>query len=351
MAKYLFYTGSFNDAFSICEFDTDQQKLSHIRKIPHPRPAYLTLSSDQKNLYVASEMCGEPGGVAAFAISDPYNPVLRTHVMPPNSQGPCYILLSDDGKYLLGCSYFEGNVEVFPIYVDGSIGERCCEYRFTTTGTASLPGLTDQFVPHSHGAISIRGSNMVLVTDYSGDRVVCFALDHDGNITEKNSLLFQKGDAPRHLALHPSRDDIVYMVTEFTSMVYSIKVDMKTGALTQLNSIHTLQDEKASLSSAIKVSPNGSFVYVPNRHNKNISVLSLNDSREGFSHVGVLPSVGFVRDLVFDPTGNYIVMGDQHANQIMLYKMNHENGMGAELNSIIETETPACFVFLTQLQQ
>lgn len=345
MSKYIFYAASFDNVLNICELDTDLGKITHLRRVEHPRPAHIALSKDRLRLYIANEMNGLPGGVAAYDITDPVNPVLLSSVTP-GSQGPCFIALTNDGKYLVGCSYFEGNIEVFPVNPDGSLSERCFEYRFTATGTASLPGLVDQAVPRSHCVLPVTGSSLMLVTDYSGDSLVCFAINEKGIMENISSVPFPRGDAPRHLARHPVRDDLVYMVTEFTSIVYPIRVDRETGGLTVLKGVHTLSGEKASFSSAIKLSPDGKFVYIPNRNNKNIAILSLHDNYERLEHAGVIPDAGFVRDVEFAPSADYLVTGDQDRNKIILYGVNKENGMCERLGCEIFAETPACFLFL-----
>jgi 6-phosphogluconolactonase len=345
MGKYLFYAASFDNVFNICELDTETEKLSHIRRIEYDRPAQLILSKNKLRLYVASEMVGAPGGAASFDISNPYNPVLMSRILP-GTQGPCYVALTIDEKFLVGTSYFEGNVEVFPVLSDGSLGERCFEHRFTGTGTAYLPGSGGQAVPRAHCVMPLPGTNFLLVTDYSGDRVVCFTIDTKGVLTEVSSVSFAKGDAPRLLAAQPNRNDIIYMVTEYTSLVYVIKVDCESGKLTTISDIHSLAGEKASFSSALRLSHDGKFIYVSNRHNKNISVLSLHDYYERLEYVGALPCAGFVRDVEFAPSADYMVVGDQDTNNILLYKVNRENGMCARLASSVYAETPAYFAFL-----
>lgn len=346
MSKYIFYAATFGDAFSIAELDTDTQQLTHLRSINQPRPAQLALSKDQTKLYVTSEMYGEPGQVDAYDIRNPLYPVLLSRVFPENSQGPCYIAISENGRYCVGCSYFEGNVEVFPILENGALGERCFEHRFTATGTAYLAGSYGQAVPRSHGVITLPGTDFILVTDYSGDRVVCFRLEENGSLTEVSSVQFPAGDAPRHLVCNPVYGNIFYMITEYTSMVYSIKIDMESGGMQMLMGLHTLKDAKASFSSGIKISADGKFLYVPNRHQRNISVLKLLENGEVIDHVGVLPNAGFVRDIQPDPTGEFLLAGDQDENKIMLYKVNKESGMCALLASELKVPTPAFFAFI-----
>lgn len=346
MSKFLFYAASFGDSFNICSLDAENGSLYQIGSVSQPRPAHFALSKNNLFLYVASEMIAVPGGVCAYDISDPAAPKMISRIQP-GTQGPCYIILTEDERFLIGCSYFEGNIEVFPVNADGSLSERCFEHRFTATGPARLQGAMGQYCPRAHGAAQIRGTDFIVVSDYSGDRVVCFKLGRDGNLTEISELPYVRGEAVRHFALHPTRDDIVYMVTEYSSNLNVIRVDRKTGALTNLGGIHVLPLGRASFSSAIKCSPDGRFVYITNRNNKNIAVLSIEKDCEHPTCAGVLENTGFVRDIEFSPDGRYMLVGDQDANTISLYRVKKGGGIAEKDEGVkILAESPACFIFI-----
>lgn len=345
MSKYIFYAASFDDGFNICQLDTEAEKLRHIRYIEHRKPAQFTLSESRKRLYITSEMFGEVGAVSTYDITNPLDPVLLSAVSS-GTQGPCYLSLSNDESYLIGGSYFEGNIEVYPVLEDGSLGQRCYEYRSRTTGIAYLPGSFGQAVPRIHCVQPLPDTDYIFATDYSGDRLINFTLDKSGVLHEKAVLSLPEGSAPRLTVLHPVRKDILYLLTEFTSTIYSIKIDIPTGGISIMDCLPSLPENRASFSSAIKVSQDGRFLYVSNRHNKDISVLSLNNNYEKLSYVGELPCAGFVRDVAVDPSGEFLIAGDQEDNIIRLYKRNKQNGMCALLASQIPARTPACFVFL-----
>lgn len=345
MSKNIFYVGSFENGFHICSLDTESEKLEYIRCIEHLKPAHIITSKDRKKIFITSEMFGEPGQVASYDISNPIEPKLISAVRCV-SQGPCYIQLSDDERFLIGGSYFEGNLEVYPVQNDGKIGDRCFEYQSMATGTAYASGSFGQAVPRIHCVSVVKDTNYVLATDYSGDRIVNFEIDENGALCEKAELFFPKGDAPRQIAFSPMRKDLFYMVTEFSSKVYAVKLDTATGEMAILDSISTLPEEKGSLSASIRVSPDGEFLYVSNRKDKNISVLSLHDNYEKLRYVGAIQDAGYIRDAVPEASGKYLLAAVEDENLIRLYIRNQGNGMCAVKPSKLQAQSPVCFAFV-----
>ncbi|MHB1317348.1 MAG: lactonase family protein [Anaerolineae bacterium] len=346
MTRFLLYAGSFDEVFNICSFDTETERLTHLGSVSQPRPAHMALSRDNRTLYVASEMMGEPGGVCAYDLSDPAHP-LRISDVRPGTQGPCYIMLTEDEHYLIGCSYFEGDVEVFPVQAGGSLGERCFEARLSvpTDRARAGGGASAQAVPRAHGAAQIRGTDLILVSDFSNDRVICSRLGADGSLADVSGLSYTRGEEVRHFALHPTRDDLVYMLTQSANL-FVIRVDRATGALADLGGIHTLPAGRAGMSSAVKCSPDGRHIYATNRQNRDIGVLSVEEDPARPVWAGVLENAGFVRDLTFSPDGRHLLVGDQQANTITVYRVPEGNGLPERLASKFLAESPTCITFL-----
>jgi 6-phosphogluconolactonase len=346
MSEVVFYVGSFDEVFNVCALDTDTERLEHLGSVSQPRPAHMALSRDNRTLYVASEMMTEPGGVCAYDLSDPVHPV-RVSDIRPGTQGPCYIMLTEDERYLVGCSYFEGDVEVFPVRADGSLGERCSEVRLLVPDDRARAGggASAQATPRAHGAAQVRGTDLILVSDFSNDRVICFRLGADGALTEVSGLSYTRGEEVRHFALHPTRDDLVYMLTQSANL-YVIQVDRTTGALRDLGGIHTLPAGRAGMSSAVKCSPDGRYIYATNRQNRNIGVLSIEADPKRPVWAGVLENAGYVRDLTFSPDGRHLLVGDQQANTVAVYRVPEGEGLPERLPGKFVVESPTCIMFL-----
>jgi 6-phosphogluconolactonase (cycloisomerase 2 family) len=410
MGTELFYVGSFSDEFYLCELETQSGRLSRARSVKHPKPEHMAVSADRTRLYVTAETFGEEGRLSAYDISNPYNP-LPISAVPADSQGCCYISVSRDGRHLFGCGYFDGVVDIFPISGDGALGERCHRRRLTGTGTAFIPGSFGQAVPRAHCVLQMPQTGFLLVSDYSGDQLLCFRLTGGpgefspgagaaepcgrscgfgggeacgevcggeacgetggagvygpaggagaaaGRATasaaagavkmhQAFALDFPKGSAPRHFAPHPSIGGLAYLVTEFSSELYAIRIDPDSGELSILSSAGTMPGGQAEFSSCVSLSPDGGFIYVPNRRNENISVFSLANNPERPEFVGCLPETGFVRDARTDPSGAFLIAGDQKGNLVRLYQRNRQNGMCAPLAAKLELPCPASFVFL-----
>lgn len=123
--RQLFYVGSFAQHINVIEFDRLTENISLVNRIlGEPQPAHMQISSDGTLLYCANEYMEGTGGVSVYRLDDPKAPE-QISFWASDTEGPAYISIAEDGRWLLGAGYFDGRVQAWPIDPDG--GVRRCE--------------------------------------------------------------------------------------------------------------------------------------------------------------------------------------------------------------------------------
>jgi 6-phosphogluconolactonase (cycloisomerase 2 family) len=134
------------------------------------------------------------------------------------------------------------------------------------------------------------------------------------------------GDEPRHFAFHPN-GIWLYSIQEEASTIMFWTFNPATGALTQQQIIASVPPgfTGTNFTSEIRVSADGDFVYGANRLNDSIGVFSV--GRDGrltqVSHASTLGD--YPRIFTIDPSGRFMAVGNQRADNVTTFRINREN--------------------------
>jgi 6-phosphogluconolactonase len=142
----------------------------------------------------------------------------------------------------------------------------------------------------------------------------------------------------------------VYLIQELDGTLTTFAYDKTRGLKLLLKETNIIpKDFKGTNSSAaIKISPDGKFLYVSDRGDLNsITVYTvLKDGSinkiEQVSTQGKGP-----RDFAIDPTGNYLLVGHQYTNEIIIFKRDKTTGKLTATGKKIELCSPVGLVFTT----
>jgi 6-phosphogluconolactonase len=136
------------------------------------------------------------------------------------------------------------------------------------------------------------------------------------------------GSGPRHLVFHPDKN-LVYILGEMSATVTACTFDPASGALSIINTSSIVEDDFAGKrqSAAVRVHPNGKFVYASNRDDgSNLAVFSV-DSDGGLTQTQIIRDIPYwPRDFNITPDGKFILVAGARSNEIALYKVNPETG-------------------------
>ena len=124
----------------------------------------------------------------------------------------------------------------------------------------------------------------------------------------------------------------MYSIQEEASTIMFWHFDPATGALTQEQIIPSVPPGFAGtdFTSEIRVSADGNFVYGANRTSDTIGVFSIgHDGR--LTQISYASTLGdYPRIFTIDPSGRFIVVGNQRADNVTTFSINPGEGQGSD---------------------
>jgi 6-phosphogluconolactonase len=315
-------------------------------------PAYLALSSNQRFLYCVNEtfeLDGRPGGgVSAFAIDSGSGALSFLNRQPSHGALPCFLAVDATGSMVIVANHDGPSTVAYPIQTDGSLGEASSVVPHV--GASHQSGHPGE--PHPHAVVLDSRNRFALVPDKGLDQILTYRIDPKTATFAPNDPPFVRvrgGTAPRHLAFHPS-ERFAFVTNEVGSTVSSFAFDGDTGALRE---IHTVPSVPASFTgpnhtAAIRVHPNGRFVYMTNRGHDSIASFAVDDATGRLTPLGHTPIDGWSRHIHFDPAGRLLLVAHQNANTIVPFAVDPVNSTLTRTGAVTVMPTPVCLQFLVR---
>ena len=235
--------------------------------------SYLTRSFNGDYLYAVIESMsfeGQPGGgVAAIRCSDEGMQLINCAAAKGTL--PCHVLLDEEKRLLYTANYMNGSLSLFRLSEDGGILELSDYKAHTGTG----PNKERQEGPHVHFGGFAPDRSGAWFVDLGLDTALFYEVHGDtGKLVHmpERDIDFPKGTGPRHFVLHPHLP-VMYVVSELSSEVFTVNISGEKPEIKQ--QLTTLPEEHGtSTCAAIKISPDGCFVYASNRGDDSVAVFA-----------------------------------------------------------------------------
>jgi 6-phosphogluconolactonase len=325
-------------------------------------PSWLTLHPSGRYLYAINEVSdfdGKNGSVSAFAIDRANGDLRFLNTVSSLGAGPAYVSLDATGKYAFVANYFGGNIAVFPVLPNGSLGPSVDFHQDNGSlgsihATNAPPGsfaISGHDAPHAHMIHPDPENRFVLQTDLGQDRIYVYEFDvNTGKLApaETPFVSLPSGDGPRHFVFHPN-GRWMYSIQEEASTVDFFLYASKTGILTPQQRISTLPSgyTGTNFSSEIAVSPDGRFLYAGNRLHNSIAVFAI--AADGkLDHAGdTLTQGDYPSFFTLDPGGNFLYACNQRSDNITSFRIDRKTGMLTFTGQYKPVGTPLCITFLT----
>jgi 6-phosphogluconolactonase len=332
---------------TVAEFDPDTGRLSAPKLVMETRdPAHFTVTGDGRHLYLCNT--GTPGGVSAFAVTDRKTGALELlNYKESKGRGPSYVSVDETGRFVLDANYGGGFVEVFSLAKDGSLGERTALVEHA--GSSVHP--QRQTKPYAHWFRTDPSGRFGLVADLGIDEVVVYRFDAKSGALTPNDPPFTKvpgGTGPRHLAFHPN-GRWVYGIAELTNQVMAFNWDAAKGALTQFQTVDTLDAafKEPSTAAEIAVHANGRFLYASNRGEDSLVVYAIDPANGQLTFKQRVASRGKVpRYFTFDPTNSWLVVSNQEGANVSVFRVDGKTGKLTPVGDPVALPKPMAVAFL-----
>jgi 6-phosphogluconolactonase len=279
-------------------------------------PASIAVDPARRFLYVARR--GERT-LASYRI-DQGSGALSMIGTVPLTTDPCYISTDRKGRFVLS-AYYEGRgVSIHPIGDDGAAGDPPVERLETARGAHCFqtdPSNRFAFVSHIAG----RGPNEIWQFRFD---------ERTGRVTPNTppKVIPDQPLGPRHYCFHPSKD-LAYFSNEQGCSVSAYRFDTGAGTLTALQTVSTLPagyDGKTSCSK-IQITPNGRFLYAPNRGHDSIACFAVDAATGLLTSLGQTPSEQIPRAFSLDPDGTFLYAAGLESGRLAAYRVDGDTGV------------------------
>ena len=311
-------------------------------------PSYLALDEENRRLFAVEECAAELSpAVRAFTISEGFAlEPLNNRSVPGGA--PCYLALNADKRFLTVANYSTGNVLLYPVGRDSTIGEIAGDVYHTDYYAGQGVSSDRQEAPHPHATVFGPDNQTVYVPDLGTDEIVSYRLDAEGAKLEPlTRLKMPAGAGPRHLVFHPE-EPVAFVLNELAS---SLSVLRHNGyELTLLSSISTLPAgfQRENTGAAVRVHPSGDFVYASNRGDDSIAVFRFERAEQRLHPVQHIASQGQMpRDFALDSEGKLAVVANQQTNTLVSFWIDDETGRLEPTGFQLDMGTPVCVAVST----
>src|SRR4030095_12658281 len=345
------YTNGKSEGIYLYRLNRASGRLSHVNTTKGVvNPLFLTLAPGQRYLYAVNEIDSfagkKSGAVSAFAINQRNGELKLLNQQPSLGADPCYVHVNAAGKFVLIANYTGGNVTVFPVQPDGSLGQA------TDMKQAQGSSVNQERHkgPPAHSIMLDSTNRFAYSCDLGTDRVMIFRFDSKkGKLLPVNPPWAQTrpGAGPPHLAFYPN-GKYLCVLNELHSTVTTFERDSRTGNLRELQTLSTLpNDFKGENTGAyVHVSADGRFLYSSNRGHDSIACFKI-DPRTGQLTFVAHESTGgkTPRNFAIDPTGAFLLVANQNSDNIVTLRRDRATGRLSGAGHVADVPSPVCLQF------
>lgn len=334
------YIYKFNSATGVAK------EMNHIKT---PNPSFLAISPNEQFVYAVAETApqdGKGGDIAAFSFNKIKGDLTFINKQHSGGDHPCHVEVDKSGKWLFASNYTSGSLSVLPINQDGSLGAAV-----TIQHYGSGTNEQRQKGPHVHGAIISPDNQTLFVTDLGIDKVMIYSFDPiTGKLTPLKQPFVQSkpGSGPRLFTFYPN-NKFAYVIEELSGTVVVYK--QKKGKLKIRQRISSMPSGDLSFagSADVHVSSDGKFLYASNRGESNtIAIFSINPKNGKLTSIGYQSTLGKTpRNFNFDPTGKFLLVGNQNTDEIVIFKRNVTTGALSDSGNRISIGKPVCLKWIS----
>lgn len=341
-ADYLVYAGTYTAGSSRgiygYRFDSRNAKFKPLGLMATlSNPTFLVVHPDNRFLYAVSQQPG--GSVSSFLINPKTGRLSPVNQASSKGDSPCHLALDRSGRWIAVANYASGSLAVLPLRRDGGVGE-------------ALAFEEHHGVSRVHCVLFSPDNRFLLAADLGLNRIYVYRFDAEsGALTPaaKPYIDGPPGAGVRHLAFHPI-GSILFAIHETKPAVTSYFLNVEKGELSELATIPIVPDSYtgADLGGEIAVNSAGTVVYASNRGHDSMALVVPDPVRFMLSLLEITPLTGRTpRHFALDPTGAYMLVGNQDSGNISAYTVHPHTGQLRPVGRPTpKIDKPACVVIV-----
>ena len=308
-----------------------------------PKPAFFCYNNKRNLIYIINEVKefrGKAGSGVTTMEYDPVNKLMkkRNEILVPYG-GSCHISMSADAQFLFFANYASGSVAVIGLDENG-IPDRVAD---TILYEAEAPD-----VSHAHMILQDPAGKYIYLTDLGLDRIVKYELETGtGKLIQSENGITElaKGSGPRHFTFNTDGSKM-YVINELGSTIMVFNV-IENGVLKLVQTLPTVKPgfKGENFCADIHIGKDGRFLYGSNRGENSIVVFRI-ESDGTLTLTGSVPCGGnWPRNFIIDPSGKFMLVGNQRSDNISVLRINRKSGLPGEPVSNTSLKAPGCLRF------
>ncbi len=331
-----------------------------LQVIKSENPSWLTLSKDQRQLFVVNEngpgQTDPVGRVSSYAIDPKTHELSLINQVQSLGNEPTHSGLSAEASHLFVSNYSVsedpgGTLAVLPVDADGKLKPVVQ----MSSHPSSRVNPERQMSAHVHSTVSSPDGQYVFSNDLGADKVFAYRFDPKANpelpltAAIPASVQMPPGSGPRHL-LFSADGKHAWLTMEMSAQVAVF--DYKDGQLkqTQMVELATGQPVSDKAAAALHASSDGKFLYVSNRGTTNQLLVFAIDPVTGHLKELQRRSVegDHPREFSLDPSGKFVLIANQKSNQIVVVERDSKTGLLGKTVQKLPMDAPSDLKFLVR---
>jgi 6-phosphogluconolactonase len=306
-------------------------------------PTYLAASTIGDRLYAVCEIgAAERPTLETYAVDAEALTLHHLASTPIDGGWPCHVSVHAALGLIFVANYETGDFIVMAL--DGS---GC------PTGTPDViqrqgsgPQADRQEAPHAHCALPSPDGRHLFLVDLGTDAIARHPIT-GGRVsaTPDLTIMAKPGAGPRHIAFSPSGNSLL-AIHELSSTMTLHGTEKPEETLAEVSTLpQDWTGEKSG--SAIRIHPNGRFVYASNRGHDSIYAALLDEERGQLQPLGIWPVGGRTpRDIALTPDGAFLLAASQDDHTIAVFAVDAASGALTATEHRLSLKSPVCLCFV-----
>lgn len=301
-------------------------------------PSYLIWRAADQLMFVVNETGA--GGVSSFkwdATAALFNPVASKQQL---GAAPCFIAASPDQAYFAVANYMSGDVQLFSQDADGQFALKNSQ-RHIGRGKHAR-----QEAPHPHWINWSPNGKYIYAVDLGLDQLLRYEMVGGKLANRSVALKTNPADGPRHMVFHPQLNK-AYLLNELSNTVVVLALDESQGEVSVEQRLSTLEPAyaKHNQAAAIKISPDGRFLYTSNRGANTIASFSVNELG-ALEYIEQVATAGrWPRDFILSSDGGrHLLVANSGSNAVNVLQRDPATGRLQLSEAMVEVHQPTVLV-------
>ncbi|PKQ64842.1 hypothetical protein BZG02_03040 [Labilibaculum filiforme] len=342
----IFFTGSYTQngspatnpqgkGIGCFQLNMESGEVNLVQYTNQRNPSYLAISEDKQYLYALEEMFESlHPQVFAYRIGEKGELDLINSQMLVGDYA-CHLAIIHD--HLVVANYVSGNIVSYPIASDGSLSP----YHQLIQHQGKGPNKVRQEAAHAH-MIYPFGDHQMYVLDLCLDQAKAYNFNQVSKEWKANvdlDINIEAGAGARHMVMDKF-EDYAYVLSELSGEIFvSAKKKNKFEVLQKIAFVPDNYEGEFG-GAAIRLHPNGEFLYASCRGSDSIAIFKIDDEQKTLTVVAYQATEGKTpRDFTIDPSGKWLIVANQDSNKLVVFEINQETGE-LKSKSKITVETP-----------